>query len=317
MNKNPALAVIAILLTRAAFAAPQPKAKAASSDAPSMPQEIVIRGEDRGSKIGSRKPMLDLKADPFETIRPTLEPDQTLLMAQSPLTTGWKHTHPDILYSDRVIEPWRGIFSDRSGILFNLRQQLQEVLQKAVDNSEAKHYQWSLTIADEEGRVFQQYEGSKKPPEELFWNGQNSRRQWVQPGRSYSPVYKFVDSGGSPYTRVGKPIVFNGIAHQDSNGLLIGLDSGVLFGQEKTAVQFAKPGESLARDAADFIKRRYSGSGVAIRVYAGTKDLAATQGATMQTYLAKQLMLAPQSLTVQPDVAPFPEQRVEVVLLTR
>ena len=322
-------AVLALLSGPLSAAAPAGTARSqANAQAPSannasgaengMPAEIVIKGEDKGAKIGSRKPMLDLKADPFETIRPTLEPDQSLLMAQSPLTTGWKNTHPDILFSDRVIEPWRGIFSDRSGILFNLRQQLQDVLQRPITDSEAKHYQWTLTIADEEGRVFQEYEGSKKPPQELFWNGQNSRRQWVQPGRAYSPVYKFVDSGGSPYTRVGKPIVFTGIAHQDSSGLVIGLDSSALFGQDKSGVQFvAKTGDSLIRDAADFIKRRFSGSGVAIRVYAQTKDLAATQGAAVQTYLAKQLMLAPQSLTVTPDVAVFPEQRVEIVLLSR
>lgn len=282
-----------------------------------VPQEIVIKGEDKGAKIGSRKPMLDLKADPFETIRPSLQPDESLLMAQSPLTSGWKHTHPDLLFSDRVIEPWRGIFSDRSGILFNLRQQLQEVLQKPILDSDAKHYGWTLTIADEEGRVFQEYEGSKRPPTELFWNGQNERHQWVQPGRAYSPVYKFVDSGGSPYTRVGKPIVFSGIAHQEASGLVIGLDSAVIFGQDKSQSQFNNQGESLVRDAADFIKRRYSGSGIAIRVYAQTRDLAATQAAAVQTYLAKELMLAPASLNVTPDTATFPEQRVEIILLSR
>src|SRR6185436_16731811 len=102
--------VLSMLLAAGAKAAPNPKSSAASSGS-TVPQEIVIKGEDRGAKIGSRKPPLDLKADPFETIRPSLEPDQSLLVAQSPTTAGWKYMHPALMFSSRVIEPWRSIFS--------------------------------------------------------------------------------------------------------------------------------------------------------------------------------------------------------------
>ncbi|MCM2305063.1 MAG: hypothetical protein NDJ72_10200, partial [Elusimicrobia bacterium] len=112
------LAAMAVLAANAAAQTPPPPAAAAPSGG--MPAEVVIKAEAAGSKLQDQKPPLKIEVDPFETIRPSLAPDENLLLAVSPLTVSWRRTHPEILMNDRVIQPWRTTFSQRSGIGFKI-----------------------------------------------------------------------------------------------------------------------------------------------------------------------------------------------------
>lgn len=282
-----------------------------------LPTEVVIKGSDSGSRVPNQKPPLSIEVDPFESIRASLEPDENLLLADSPFTVSWRRTHPEFLRNPRVIHPWRTTFSERAGIAFDIREQLQDALQRALEPKEARAFQWSLTIADEEGRVFQRYEGSKDPPEELVWTGQNDQGEWIRAGRSYSAVYVFTDSGGTPYTKVGKPIQFTGIVHQESNGLQISLDSSALFGANKAEKALTQPGEGLLRSAADLIKRKYNGIPMRVVVYANTPELAQAQAGEVQAFLARELMASSRLVSTEALHGPFSEQRVDVVLLNR
>ncbi|MEE8424367.1 MAG: hypothetical protein V3S11_00985, partial [Elusimicrobiota bacterium] len=158
------------------------------SSAGDMPTEVVIRGEG-GRKLKVSKPPLLIEVDPFESIRKSLGADQALLLAESPLTVVWRRTHPEFLRNARVVKPWLTTFSERPGIVFTPLAQLGEVVQRKLTSKEARDYQWSLTIADEEGKVFQHYEGSGNPPAELTWSGHNEQGEWIQAGSAYSPVY--------------------------------------------------------------------------------------------------------------------------------
>ncbi|MBI3552047.1 MAG: hypothetical protein HY077_05975 [Elusimicrobia bacterium] len=298
-------------------------AKPEAKQAPAAPTtvggdtDVTIKATD-SSKLGVMKPALNIDLDPFETLRPQLAPDQSLLLAVSPLTVSWRRTHPDFLHNERVIQPWRTTFSARPGIAFRVRDQLQDVMQRKMEPKEAKSYAWSLTIADEEGRVFHHYEGSNDPPEELVWTGQNEQGEWIHAGRSYSAVYSFTDSGGSPRTSVGKPLLFRGIVHQEDTGMHVSLDSSVLFGTSKNATELAKPsGVGLMRSAADLIKRKFTGIPVAVRVFASTKELGDAQAASIQAYLLKELMTGLKNVSTDAARAAFSDQRVEVVLLNR
>jgi hypothetical protein len=283
-----------------------------------FPTEVEIKAAGGVSKLNAVKPPLSIEVDPFETVRPSLEPDQSLLLAVSPLTVSWRRTHPELLQNPRVIQPWRLTFSQRPGIAFRVRDQLFTILGRKLEPKEAKSYGWNLTIADEEGRVFHHYEGSNDPPEELIWSGQNDQSEWIKAGRSYSAVYTFTDQTGSPHTSVGKPLLFKGIVHQEDTGLHVTLDSSVLFGTTKTATELAAPGGAdLLRSAADLIKRRYTGIPVAVRVFANTKELADTQGAVVQAALIEQLMTMSKNVAAEGARAAFSDQRVEIVLLNR
>ena len=257
--------------------------------------------------------------DPFETIRPELKPDENLLLAVSPLTVSWRRTHPEILMNDRVIQPWRTTFSQRAGIAFKIREQLESLLGGGKgDPKELNKWGWSLTIADEEGRVFHHYEGSGNPPEELLWSGQNDQGEWVRAGRSYSAVYTFTSPDGSPRTRVGNPLLFKGIVHQEDTGLHISLDSSVLFGTNKNGQELQEgTGTDLLRSAADLVKRRFPAIPIAVRVYANTKELGDAQATAVQKYLLRSLMVPERNISTDASRAPFSDQRVEVVLLNR
>ena len=283
----------------------------------SMPTEIVVKGE--GNKLSDSKPPLAISVDEFETIRPELKPDENLLLAVSPLTVSWRRTHPEFLMNDRVVQPWRTTFSQRPGISFKIREQLESLLGGGKgDPKELNKWGWSLTIADEEGRVFHHYEGSSNPPEEQLWSGQNDQGEWVSAGRSYSAVYTFTSPDGSPRTRVGNPLLFKGIVHQEDTGLHISLDSSVLFGTNKTSQELqAGPGTDLLRSAADLVKRRFPAIPIAVRVFGNTKELGDAQAAAVQQFLLRDLMVPSRNISTDATRAPFSDQRVEVVLLNR
>ncbi|MCX5794898.1 MAG: hypothetical protein NTY77_05340 [Elusimicrobia bacterium] len=292
-----------------------------AANAPSgggFPTEVEIKAEGGVRKLNAVKPPLTIEVDPFETIRPSLEPDQSLLLAVSPLTVSWRRTHPEFLHNQRVIEPWLMTFSQRPGIALRVRDQLFVILGRKLEPKEAKGYAWNLTIADEEGRVFHHYESSNDPPEELIWSGQNDQGEWIKAGRSYSAVYTFTDPAGAAHTSVGKPLLFKGIVHQEDTGLHVTLDSSALFGVTKTGSELAVPaGSDLLRSAADLIKRRFTGIPIAVRVFATTKELADTQASVVQNRLIQELKTMSKNVAVEGARAAFSDQRVEIVLLNR
>ncbi|MDX6769579.1 MAG: hypothetical protein SF051_08610 [Elusimicrobiota bacterium] len=310
--------MLALVLTVAA-GAQAPAASQPATPGGGMPTEIVIKSDGAGGgKLSNAKPPLRMEVDAFETIRGSLKPDENLLLAVSPLTVSWRRTHPEFLMNERVIQPWRTTFSQRPGIGFRVKDQLETALQRKLEQKEGRKWGWSLTIADEEGRVFHNWSGSGDPPEELLWSGQNDQGEWVRAGKSYSAVYTFTSPDGSPRTSVGKPLLFKGIVHQEDTGMHISLDSAVLFGTGKnlSALDGAAAVDVL-RSAADLIKRRFSGIPVAVRVFANTKELGDAQGKAVQEYLLRELMTSTRNVSVDAARAPFSDQRVEVVLLNR
>lgn len=279
-----------------------------------MPEEVVISGKD---KLAVNKPPLNIEVDQFESIRESLEPDQALLLAESPLAVVWRRTHPEFISNQRVIAPWLTTFSERPGIVFQPRMELEEVLQRKMADKEAKGYQWSLTVADEEGKVFQHYEGSSSPPEELVWTGQNEQGEWMTAGSAYSPVYMFTDPGGTPSTRVGKPMRFKGVVHQERTGLHLTMDSSEVFGRTKSAEKLDREAAKLMRSAADLIKRNHAGVPIRVECYAETKPLAERQCREVEDFLTRELMLLPQDISIDSLRAPYKDQRLEIILQNR
>ncbi|PCI36693.1 MAG: hypothetical protein COB53_08705 [Elusimicrobia bacterium] len=279
-----------------------------------LPSEIEIRS---GNKRGLQKPPLRIEVDAFDSIRDSLKPDQQLLLAESPLTVVWRRTHPEFLRNTRVIKPSISTFDERPGIIFSPLVRLQEVLSRKPEKRELRGFQWSLTIADEEGKVFQHYEGNSFPPSELVWSGQNDQGDWIQAGRAYSPVYMFTDPNGTPYTKVGQPLQFKGMVHQERDGLHLSLDSASLFGSAKSAQKLTGDGPRIIRSAGDLIKRRYSGIPIRVEVYAGSKSLADLQADLVESRLTQHLMLMPQDISTDSLRVSYTDQRVEIILLNR
>ncbi len=311
MKIDPILVAGIVLVVNAAGRAQLPAATSAG-----MPAEVVIKATS--SKLNDPKPPLAMTVDAFETIRTSLKPDENLLLALSPLTVSWRRTHPESLMNERVIQPWRATFSQRSPNSFKIKEQLLALLAGKLDAKEARKWGWSLTIADEDGRIFHSYSGANDPPEELLWTGENAQGEWIRAGRSYSAVYMFTSPDGFPRTTVGSPLLLKGVVHQEDAGLHLSLDSSVLFGRSKNALELQTPGGlDLLRAAADLIKRKQSGIPIAVRVFANTKEMGDVQAKAIQGSLLRELMVAVRQISVDSTRAPFSDQRVEIVLLNR
>lgn len=289
---------------------------AVSSSTNGSPTEVTVKGQESSSRITSQKPPINITVDPFESIRSSLKPDQSLLLAMSPLMASWQKTHPEFLMDSRVIQPWRNTFGEKPGVIFPVRKELRETLSKRISNRQAESYAWTLTIADDQGRVFRKYEGSKKPPEEIVWSGEGQGGQWVKAGESYSAIYTFNDPQGSPHTIVGKPIVLKATVHQNPDGLHLALSSAIIFGPRKSETKIQKPdGLNLLRASADFIKRFYPRSSLRVRLFSETSELGNVQAQQIENYLRKELMLPPQNISFEAAEAPFSDQRILIIVL--
>lgn len=283
-----------------------------------MLPEVLIKAKE-SRRMTSVKPTLDVPVDRFETIRFSLEPDQSLFTPHPPEIAAWRRNHPEFLYVPRVIEPWKTIFSEHSGITFHLKDSLYRTLGEKLTGEDAHEYGWNLTIVDEDGKAFQSYDGASNMPDEIFWNGRNEKGLWIRAGYSYSAIFKFTDPSGALHTGQILPIDrLDSVAYQQDSGYYVELDSLILFGPNKLGREIAMPkGKGLMRAVADFVKRRYFNIPVQVTVFSRDKELAVAQALAVKNHLLDGLMYAPDSIVISGVAAPYSEQRTNIILFNR
>ncbi|OGS58376.1 MAG: hypothetical protein A3J79_05870 [Elusimicrobia bacterium RIFOXYB2_FULL_62_6] len=281
-----------------------------------VPEEVVIKGES-GERMKTARPKLNIKADSLDSLRRSLGPDRELFLFESGDFLSLSRSNPDKLFSDKVIQPWRAGFSDKTVITFYPLKNYQEVFVDRTDK-ESKAAQWTLSITDEDGRLFHKYSGAGLPPETINWTGENENREWMRAGRSYAPVYAFTDGSGASRTVTGELIKFTAIVYQKNDNLIISLDSVSLFGPDKSLKAIEKPqGESLLAATVDLIKRKYYGLPVKINVFAQTKDLALVQAGLLRDRLRSGLMAGENLVSIDGAEVPYAIQRADIVLANK
>ncbi|MBI4062759.1 MAG: hypothetical protein HY401_00480 [Elusimicrobia bacterium] len=275
--------------------------------------EVVIKGEET-KKVTSEKPPPDIPIDENEALEKTLRADDTLFLTKPFLLTGWKNTFPSSLFNPRLVQPWRTSISQ--ALQFNLAERLARVVK--VSRSKHMPILWTLTVVDQEGQVFQRFEGSGQPPSLLVWNGQNDRQEWVEAGQSYSTIFAFKDPIGVPYTDVGESLEILGFVHPGERGLHMSLDSKLLFGAQKdqTEVKF-QGGKNLLRAAADFIKRSHYQLPLTVEAYAENMAIATKQAQALKSYLLEELVVPEGLIEAAPKIAPFAERHAEILIHTK
>ena len=198
-----------------------------------VPEEVVVKGGSE-DKLRTARPPLKIKTDEFETIRKSLEPDRDLFLFESGDFLSLSRNYPERLFSARMIQPWRSGFSDKTVIAFYPRRKFEEVFNRNYTDKTAKEMEWTLSVTDEEGKIFHKYSGSGLPPESINWTGENDQREWIKAGHNYAPVYVFSDNTGKPRTVIGDVIKFTAIVFQKGANLNISLDSASVFGPAKS-----------------------------------------------------------------------------------
>ena len=283
------------------------------------PQEVVIKAVDAGSRVKERKTLLTIHVDPYETLRTKLEPALSVLLPELPLAFEWRYSYPQILTSPRVVEAWRSDLPINQGIVFHVLDRLQDALGRQVEPNEAKYCQWTLSIVDESGEIFQYYAGNDgaAPPKELLWDGRNDRGDWVQVGHSYSPVYKFVTPDGSQHTAEDPLMRLATFTRQEPDGLHISLDLGALFGPTKILYAPDPQGTGVLRAVADYIKLHDEQVLSNVHVYGLTDESAKAQAVAVSDYLVGELMMESSGIVVKGEKADPLGQRVEILLQNR
>ena len=280
-----------------------------------VPQEIVIKSESE-DKIRTTKPPLKIQTDDLDSIKESLQPDKDLFLYGE--FASISQDYPENLFSARIIQPWRAGFSDKTVIAFYPLRKFSEAFNRSSFDSNAKDIQWTLSVTDEEGKIFHKYAGSGLPPESIFWTGENDQREWLKAGHNYAPVYVFVDEMGALKTIVGDIIKFTAIVFQKDSNLNIGLDSVAVFGPTKSMKTVDKVlGEALLTATCDLIKRRYYNVPVKVNVYAQTKDLAEQQADQVSNFLRKELMSGSNLVSYEGFDESFSQQRIDVILMNK
>jgi len=282
-----------------------------------VPEEIVIKSEAE-EKLVTARPPLKIKTDEFETIRKSLDPDKDLFLFESGDFLSLSRNYPDKLLSQQIVQPWRAGFSDKAVIAFYPRRKFEEVYNKNFTEKSAEDMQWTLSITDEEGKIFHKYSGIGLPPETIDWTGENDQREWLKAGHNYAPVYVFVDNMGLPKTTMGDVIKFTAIVYQKGSRLNISLDSVAVFGPTKSMKTIDKTqGEALLTATADLIKRRYYNVPVKVEVYAQTSVLGDTQAGQIKDFLKRALMTGENIISSEGFEESFSQQRIDVILLNK
>ncbi|MBI4055734.1 MAG: hypothetical protein HY402_06370 [Elusimicrobia bacterium] len=276
--------------------------------------DVVIVGKET-RRLTSEKPSLQLEIDENAAIRDSIPTDPSVLLTKPPSLLLWKQTHPEFLRNSRVIQPHRIASALAPQIEFEPLKHYREMSAKNPYSGRKPPSLWSLTVADRNGRMFQRFEGTGEPPEQIAWNGRNDNGEWIEPGRTYSTVLMYLDDRGSAHTEVGKTIEFSGVIHQTEEGLTVGLDSKILFGTSKDKMEVEDPeGVRLLRAAADLLKRRYYQFPLMVEVRAKDSQTAQAQAESIRKYLADQLKMLPQNIPLTTHSAPSSQQNSRILV---
>ena len=282
-----------------------------------VPEEIVIKSESE-DKIRTVKPPVKIKTEDFESIRKSLEPDKGLFLFETGEQSGLSRNYPEKLFSSRVVQPWLAGFSDKAVMVFYPLRKFEEVFNKNFTEKNSAGLEWTLSITDEEGKIFHKYTGAGLPPESITWTGENDRREWLRAGHNYAPVYVFVGAAGVPKTVIGDIIKFTAIVFQKGNNLNISLDSVAVFGPTKSMKTIDKvKGEALLTATSDLLKRRYYNIPVKANVYAQTRELAVLQADQIKNFLKKELMTGENVISAEGFEDSFSQQRIDITLLNK
>ncbi len=262
------------------------------------------------------KPLFDIPFDSYESIRPSFEPDRSLLLAQSPAITAAGGEAPAPGKNGHMLEPWTDILFERiETFSLPVKSKLVQAQGGPLLAKDARGMSWSLNIVDEGGRPFQHFEGKGSPPDQLPWNGRSEAQNWLAAGHDYSAVYVFTSADGSPRTVLGPPLRFAGLMHHDAKGMVVSLDSSKLFGAQRDQEEVSAPeGEELLRAAADLIRRNAYGSAVELRLYGADKELGRGQAKAAADYLVSELSLAPGKIKVSVLAASPEEARLDLAV---
>ena len=290
-------------------AAPQP-----SSGEGQMP-EVIIKGGDK-SGVKSEKPPLDFQMNPDEAVLPAMGVEAEPLKRQPESLRNPRAGFAEYLANDKTILPARvRLAIDPVKVFYPLR----EILAVSPSLSQEIGPGWEMVVTDSEGRSFRKYSGRGLPPGSLPWNGRSDRGEFAGVGKTYSMVINYKDTRGQRRNFVGEPFSFDGMIHQEPQGITISLNLAPLFETKKVGEKesLSESGMSLLKEASDWIKRYYFTYPLHVQCFSADQDLAGARAELFAKALGAQLLLPRPEIPADGGSSDASSERLEIIITNR
>ena len=287
-----------------------PQEPAASAQLP----EVTIKGGEK-SIIEGEKPLLQIEVDSLEAAKPILEAEEDQLRRQPELIRSMRVGFAESMVNRQLILPARmSLAREPIKIFYPLR----EIFSSSTQSQEEIGKGWEIAISNGEGRPFRKYSGKSIPPSMISWDGRSDQGEMMQVGQNYSLVILYKDTHRHARNFVGKPFSFDGIIHQEAQGLAISFSANALFEAKKdfSLVEARREsGMELLKEAADWIKRYYFGYPLKIESY--SKNLARAKSRSEEIKkIIETLLIRPQG-EISSNSQESENERVDIMIANR
>ena len=155
---------------------------------------------------------------------------------------------------------------------------------------------WRLVITDFRGAPFRSFEGGRKVPDAVAWDGRSDEGAMLRPGYPYSYVFTQVDRGTNTYNHAGVSFRIPALRYGREGDLVLEFSGGELFDRDRSDLR--RTGEEWLTHAADVV-RRHPYSPVRVEVEAETLGLAEARAVEVAHFLADGMMLPREQVEVE------------------
>jgi hypothetical protein len=282
--------------------------------------EIIIKGGDKAG-IVSEKPLLKLGIDADEAVLPVMNVETELLQRQPESLKDPRAGFEEYTINSRTIIPARIRLARDPVVIF---YPLREIMAASPSLSQEIGTGWELVITDNNGRPFRKFAGDGLPPSSLPWNGRNQNGKILGVGKTYSPIVNYKDTRGQNRNFVGDTFTFDGVIHQETNGLIIGLAPTAIFdtrkgpsGKDELKDEVKDSGLELIREAVDWIKRYYFTYPIKVQAYGYDQKKALVQAQEVAKTVRQLLLLPREEIAADAYLVDTDVERIEILIVNR
>jgi hypothetical protein len=277
--------------------------------------EVLIKGGQKAG-VASEKPQLDIPMNADESLQPVLDIEQDILKRQPEALRNPSAGFSSVFYNKNLILPSRiRLARDPLKVFYPLR----DILSLSPAQYEEVGTGWELIVTDSEGHAFAKFSGKGLPPANVPWNGRNDKGDSVEPGKNYSSVINYTDIRNQPRTYVGDSFSFDGVVHQEPEGLMISLNVPAIFENQTGSDQeiIKESGIDLLKETADLIKRFYFNFPIQVECGAKTITVAKNRAQTLSKTLGSLLLMPRGEIPIKPVVSDYSEEWVDIIITNR
>lgn len=240
----------------------------------------IIKGKYLG-KIEEKKPPAELNYDIFEVIQPYGKQGSYIYDMELQVHSEITSTPLPVLASKQIRKPWLGKILTLPIVISNIP-------------FERNVKQWELAITDETGGIFRTFAGMGNPPKALEWDGKDSKKDMIDPGKNYSYYIRTIDNENNSSFQLGKKIRIPGLYWKEEILSVVRLDGRLVF--DNNSSQITESGKDLLEEAADYVRKDIKRH-LRVIVYSKNEDLAMERTKKIANFLLDRIILPQKAIT--------------------